>query len=1498
MLVAALALALPLVDPTALGTGSLASGPTPGLTGSPAQSAWFAGAAGFEARDADRGWDLSVDEAGLHVRPNAGAPSSEAGAWTFTIGTSSFGREAAAAPVEPRAPTASGARVDIDRGGLTEWFERRADGIEHGWTIASAPEGDASKPLWIGLRIQGDLSMHIVDDGSGAFLRDAQGALRLRYTYLHVLDANGARVPAKLAASPWGIGIRIEARDAVFPIEVDPVVVPAAWGFYGNQANLGDANAQVVTDRFLTRAAGDVNGDGFGDILCSASQFDGPNGADAGVVYVFRGSATGPVSGTQWQIDGIVPGARMGTGASSAGDLNGDGYADIAVLAAGEGSGTLRVYYNGPSGVPPGPQFTYTMAGCWAVDPAGDVDGDGYDDIVVGAPGFSVGPLTSAGTVWVFFGGPNGIITGPTNPWIRNGDEANAQLGWDVGTAGDVNADGYADIIAGEYNRNGGAGRAIAFYGGPGFRTHSQTPDWVHDEFAPNLPILFGYSTKTAGDLNGDGFSDVVVSAVHGNAGTDGEGVVYVYYGGPGGLQASYGGRIRSAAHWAFFGCQASTIGDADGDGYSDIATSFYAGCCQDGHVYATYGRPAPLGDIILGQQLVVVIPNTLTGEYLGGAGDVNGDGFGDLLVASPLATNTQTREGYWQCFFGSPNPQSGLTNPLLEPGALQLGSSQSKTGRAVSSAGDLNADGYNDIVVGSPDFGPQDRGRVQVFLGGANGPNFGTPAWTFDSTNNGEHFGWSVSAGDIDNDGRTDIVVGAPDFSNGQANEGRVYLFRSNGGILPATPTWTLESNQIGALLGSSISALGDVNADGFADIAVGAPGGSGGQGTVTIIHGRATGLGLLAPAISLTSGVPGSEFGASLALVGDLNLDGFGDLVVGAPKIDSPQVDEGRIYVYLGSYQGISATVAAMEESQQAGALLGQSLGQCGDINGDGRAEILAGAPGYDAASSGGAAFLYQTFPAGGGITLSTLAVRAGQQPNSQFGYSVSAGGDVNGDGWNDVLAGAPDYECPGCFTNSGRIYLYLGSSSGLATSPSETYDGATVGMRLGESIALGGDVNGDGLSDPLGGVPSANNDDGGVIPLTGGGVTSWRVNSQQRQVGDLQALQILGRADETNQFQMNLGVQNSSGNTATAMGRVPVKLEWEVQPYGTTLSGSAIQSQVSFVDSGALGLGLRLSRNITGLPTSMAFHWRARTVVRSPYYPHTRWTTIQLDGLQEKKLGLAPDCNNNGIGDTIDVALATSLDCDLDTIPDECQVPPLGNQYADCNANLVPDICEYDPLFDCDLDGNLDECQVPPFGNQDCNSNTVPDTCDINSGFSQDSNGDGRPDECQLTLMAAATFCYGDGTGAACPCGNSSPVGNQEGCLNSLGTGGRLRTTGIARVQAPYDNFTLLGTAMPNSSALYFQGTAQQSSGNGAIFGDGKRCAAGAVLRLATKINTGGGSQYPAVGDLPISIKGALPAGGGTRYYQVWYRNAAAFCTISTFNLSNGLRVTWLP
>jgi len=154
----------------------------------------------------------------------------------------------------------------------------------------------------------------------------------------------------------------------------------------------------------------------------------------------------------------------------------------------------------------------------------------------------------------------------------------------------------------------------------------------------------------------------------------------------------------------------------------------------------------------------------------------------------------------------------------------------------------------------------------------------------------------------------------------------------------------------------------------------------------------------------------------------------------------------------------------------------------------------------------------------------------------------------------------------------------------------------------------------------------------------------------------------------------------------------------------------------------------------------------------------------------------------------------------------------------------------------------------------------------------------------------------FCAGDGTGAACPCANGQPG---RGCENSFATGGGiLSATGMADVAN--DTVALTASALPPSTTvLFFQGTAAQSGGSGIAFGDGVRCVSGNIVRLGLKNTAGGTASYGhGVGTDPdISVRGAVPTGGATRYYQGWYRNAAAFCTSAPFNLTNGLRIDWM-
>jgi len=160
---------------------------------------------------------------------------------------------------------------------------------------------------------------------------------------------------------------------------------------------------------------------------------------------------------------------------------------------------------------------------------------------------------------------------------------------------------------------------------------------------------------------------------------------------------------------------------------------------------------------------------------------------------------------------------------------------------------------------------------------------------------------------------------------------------------------------------------------------------------------------------------------------------------------------------------------------------------------------------------------------------------------------------------------------------------------------------------------------------------------------------------------------------------------------------------------------------------------------------------------------------------------------------------------------------------------------------------------------------------------------------------------TFCYGDGSGAACPCGNFSAPGDNEGCRHSGAIGGRLQGYfGTTSLNPSISNDRLVLHALrlpPSTFALFFQGTLQAAGGAGVPFGDGLRCIDGNQRRLALKQACNSQVGLPEPGDLPLSVLGGIGIPGVIRY-QAWYRNPPGFCTPATFNLTNGVEVTWTP
>ncbi|MBD2769820.1 FG-GAP repeat protein, partial [Hymenobacter sp. BT664] len=636
-------------------------------------------------------------------------------------------------------------------------------------------------------------------------------------------------------------------------------------------------------------------------------------------------------------------------------------------------------------------QLGYSVAG------VGDLNGDGYGDLAAGAFLYDNGQIDE-GAVFVYYGGANGLQTVPANPAgaaLRlESDQGGAQLGFSVTGVGDLNGDGFADLVTGANlydNGQNNEGAVFVYYGAAnGLRTVPTNPARAALRLESNVANAQLGSSVAGADFNGDGYNDLATGAITYASGQTDEGAVFVYHGGANGLQ---------------------TTGSAGG------------------------GAVLRLESNTADSQL---------GYSISGCGDLNGDGYADLAVGAPLYTNGEFQEGAIFVYYGGAN---GLQTVLANPAgaALRLESNQlfASIGFSVAGAGDLNGDGYTDLAAGAPfyDNGQTNEGAVFVYYGAATGLQTvpASPAGAalrLESNQEAARMGYGIAmAGDVNGDGYADLATGAGWYNNGQASEGVVFVYygRATGlQTVPANPAGAallLESNQQGAQMGNSVAWAGDLNGDGYADLAAGAAGyGStpnGGQGAVFVYYGGADGLQTMSAnvagaALRLESNQANTQLGYSVAGVGDLNGDGYADLVAGANLYDNGQTDEGVVFVYYGGASGLQtvpanpAGAALRLENNQAGAQFGVSVTGAGDLNGDGYADLAVGAIGYNNGQAGeGAVFVYyggasglQTVPANPAAAALRLE---SNQAGAQMGSSVAGAGDLNGDGYADLAAGA---------------------------------------------------------------------------------------------------------------------------------------------------------------------------------------------------------------------------------------------------------------------------------------------------------------------------------------------------------------------------------------------------------------------------------------------------------------------------------------------------------
>jgi hypothetical protein len=215
-----------------------------------------------------------------------------------------------------------------------------------------------------------------------------------------------------------------------------------------------------------------------------------------------------------------------------------------------------------------------------------------------------------------------------------------------------------------------------------------------------------------------------------------------------------------------------------------------------------------------------------------------------------------------------------------------------------------------------------------------------------------------------VNNDGYSDVIIGAPFYDNDQTDEGGAFVYHGSETGLSSDPNWSAESNQVEAYFGLSVGTAGDVNDSGYDDVIVGAPyytNDEAGEGRVFVYNGSGTGLSTTA---NWTAEInqAGAQFGASVGTAGDVNGDGFSDILIGSPYYTNGHNNEGGAFLYTGSGTGLSTTPDWTTESNSSYAYYGFSLGTAGDVNGNGISDVIVGAYGYeDNYSFEGRAYVY---------------------------------------------------------------------------------------------------------------------------------------------------------------------------------------------------------------------------------------------------------------------------------------------------------------------------------------------------------------------------------------------------------------------------------------------------------------------------------------------------------------------------------------------------------